>query len=83
MMFTDIWYVAEESDKLGEQLLRVRMLGRDFVLFRDADGRVACLSDVCPHRGSSLVVHFRVGELNLAVREAHPFARLAHDQCFA
>jgi len=54
MMYTNIWYVAEQSDRLGERPLRVRMLGRDFVLFRDTDGRAVCLSDVCPHRGSSL-----------------------------
>ena len=53
-MYTNVWYVAEESARLGEQPLRVRMLGRDFVLFRDRDGKAACLSDVCPHRGSSL-----------------------------
>lgn len=54
MMYTNIWYVAETCAGLGERPLRVKMLGRDFVLFRDADGKVACLSDVCPHRGSSL-----------------------------
>src|SRR5690606_27351496 len=31
-----------------------KMLGFDFVLFRGEDGRVACLSDVCVHRGASL-----------------------------
>lgn len=53
-MYTNLWYAAEQSDQLADEPLRVRMLGRDFVLFRGADGRVACLSDVCPHRGSSL-----------------------------
>ena len=54
MMYTNTWYVAEERDRLGDQPLRIRMLGRDFVLFRDSRGRIACLSDVCPHRGASL-----------------------------
>ena len=54
MMYTNVWYVAETCANLGEQPLRIRMLGRDFVLFRNADGKAACLSDVCPHRGSSL-----------------------------
>ena len=54
MMFTNIWYAAESSENVDEEPVLVRMLGRDFVLFRDAEGRPACLSNVCPHRGSSL-----------------------------
>ena len=54
MMYTNIWYVAEESANVGENPVLVRMLARDFVLFRDTNGQVACLSNVCPHRGSSL-----------------------------
>ena len=34
--------------------LYVKMLGSDFVLFRDKAGNPACLSNACPHRGSSL-----------------------------
>ncbi len=30
------------------------MLGEDLVLFRDKQGEVAVLSDICPHRGASL-----------------------------
>lgn len=41
MMYTNIWYVAAESARLGEQPVRVRMLCRDFVLFRDSGGKVA------------------------------------------
>ena len=54
MMYTNIWYVAEFSDRLGDKPVQVRMLGRDFVLFRTGSGAPACLSNVCPHRGSSL-----------------------------
>ena len=54
MMYTNLWYVAESSSVVADQPVRVRMLGRDFVLFRDDVNQVACLSDVCPHRGSSL-----------------------------
>lgn len=54
MMYTNLWYVAEQAERLGDKPVRVRMLGRDFVLFRDNEGKPACLSDVCPHRGSSL-----------------------------
>ena len=54
MLFTNVWYVAEFSDNVGDKPLAVRMLGRDFVLFRGTDGAAHCLSDVCPHRGARL-----------------------------
>ena len=53
-MFTNIWYVAERSENITATPRKVRMLGRDFVLFRDAEGKAACLSDICSHRGASL-----------------------------
>ena len=54
-MFINVWYVAERSRNLAPgRPLKVRMLGRDFVLFRDHTGQASCLSNVCPHRGASL-----------------------------
>ena len=53
-MFINFWYVAEESKNITEQPTGLRMLGQDFVLFRDSAGQVRCLSDVCVHRGGSL-----------------------------
>ncbi len=53
-MYTNIWYVAGLSDKLTKAPIKVTMLGADLVLFRDADGTAQCISNVCPHRGSSL-----------------------------
>jgi phenylpropionate dioxygenase-like ring-hydroxylating dioxygenase large terminal subunit len=53
-MFTNVWYIAERSANLMHAPLKVRMLGCDFVLFRDRDGKAACLSNVCPHRGANL-----------------------------
>jgi len=53
-MFINFWYVAEESEKLTDKPLHVRMLGQDFVLFRDTSGKAHCLSNVCVHRGASL-----------------------------
>ncbi|MCC5793262.1 MAG: aromatic ring-hydroxylating dioxygenase subunit alpha [Chromatiales bacterium] len=54
MLFKNVWYVAARAEQLGNRPLGVRMLGRDFVLFRDQAGAPACLSSVCVHRGSSL-----------------------------
>ncbi|MBL8629375.1 MAG: aromatic ring-hydroxylating dioxygenase subunit alpha [Rhodospirillaceae bacterium] len=54
-MFINNWYVAAGVDDLknGEPMF-MRMLGCDFVLFRDSKGETHCLSDVCCHRGASL-----------------------------
>lgn len=54
MLYMNVWYVAEFSENLSDAPLHLKMLGRDFVLFRNADGKAVCLSNVCPHRGASL-----------------------------
>lgn len=54
MLFTNVWYVAEFSENLTDSPVKIRMLGRDFVLYRDTRGQAHCLSNVCCHRGASL-----------------------------
>src|SRR4030088_15839 len=34
--------------------VRVRLLGEDLVAFRDTEGRIGLLEELCPHRGASL-----------------------------
>ncbi len=53
-MIINNWYVAAQSSDVTDAPFRTRMLGCDFVLFRDAAGEVVCLSDICCHRGASL-----------------------------
>ncbi|MCH9695365.1 MAG: aromatic ring-hydroxylating dioxygenase subunit alpha [Gammaproteobacteria bacterium] len=53
-MLINLWYVAEWSKSVGNEPVRVKMLGQNFVLFRDTEGKAHCLSDVCLHRGGSL-----------------------------
>jgi len=53
-MFINFWYPALPSAELTDHPVRVRMLGQDFVLARDTDGRAFCLANVCSHRGGSL-----------------------------
>lgn len=53
-MLINLWYVAEWSKAVKDKPVKVRMLGQNFVLFRDSGGKVQCLSDVCLHRGGSL-----------------------------
>lgn len=53
-MFVNFWYPAEESARVGNAPLKVRMLGFDFVLWRDTAGVVHCVHNTCTHRGGSL-----------------------------
>lgn len=53
-MYINFWYPALLARDLGDAPQKVRMLGHDFVLFRDSEGLARCLSDTCTHRGASL-----------------------------
>lgn len=53
-MFINFWYAAEQSENVTDEPVGVRMLGQDFVLFRDTRGQVNCLSNICAHRGAAL-----------------------------
>ncbi|MBM4196807.1 MAG: aromatic ring-hydroxylating dioxygenase subunit alpha [Gammaproteobacteria bacterium] len=53
-MFINFWYAAELAGNVTDKPVGVRMLGHDFVLFRDTQGKVHCLSNVCAHRGAAL-----------------------------
>lgn len=53
-MLMNTWYVAGLSDDVTDQPKQVKLLGQDFVLFRDEAGTLHCLSDICIHRGASL-----------------------------
>ena len=53
-MLTNLWYVAEWASKVKDKPVKTRLLGQNFVLFRDTKGKVSCLSDICIHRGGSL-----------------------------
>jgi phenylpropionate dioxygenase-like ring-hydroxylating dioxygenase large terminal subunit len=50
------WHPAALVDELeGERpVKKVRLLGQDFVLFRDEQGRYGLLDRHCPHRGADL-----------------------------
>lgn len=59
----DQWYVAGWSDEVGAGKLTGRMvLGRPAALFRRADGSVAALENICPHRWAPLTMGTVVGD---------------------
>jgi phenylpropionate dioxygenase-like ring-hydroxylating dioxygenase large terminal subunit len=53
-MYINFWYPTCWSKELGETPLKTRILGQDFVVFRDSKGQAHCLSNTCTHRGGSL-----------------------------
>ncbi len=48
------WYVAATSDELGDRPLARTICDEPLVLYRGSQGRVAALSDRCPHRKAPL-----------------------------
>jgi phenylpropionate dioxygenase-like ring-hydroxylating dioxygenase large terminal subunit len=54
-MYINFWYPIAESDEVtNEAPVRARILGLDFVAFRDTQGKANVLSDTCIHRGAAL-----------------------------
>lgn len=52
------WLPAIPADKLERdgRPFRVRLLGEDYVVFRNTDGVVGILDELCPHRRASLAL---------------------------
>lgn len=48
--------LSEEISQADGKPIRVRLLGENFVAFRDSDGEVGVLDELCPHRRASLVM---------------------------
>jgi phenylpropionate dioxygenase-like ring-hydroxylating dioxygenase large terminal subunit len=53
-VFINFWYPVVRSQDLRAAPHGVRILGHDFVAFRDHHGQPAVLADTCVHRGASL-----------------------------
>src|SRR5215831_13490134 len=51
----EYWYPAIRDKKVGwKKPVFIKMLGEDICLFRGKSGKVAALSNACPHRGAML-----------------------------
>ena len=54
-MYINFWYPICKSDELkNEEALQSKLLGMNYVAFRDSDGTPHVLADTCVHRGGSL-----------------------------
>ncbi|WP_448533752.1 aromatic ring-hydroxylating dioxygenase subunit alpha [Parathermosynechococcus lividus] len=51
---TNFWYAVEFSRNLTHTPLPVTLMGQQYVLYRDSQGRAIALSNQCPHRGAAL-----------------------------
>lgn len=56
------WHPVACADTLGDQPLRVTLLGEPLVLWRDSAGEPHALSDLCIHRGTALSLGRVVGD---------------------
>jgi len=63
-MLREYWHPILRSDKLkpGGAPERVRLLGENFIAFRDENGRVGFLDEACPHRCASLALARNEGD---------------------
>ena len=50
MFLRNAWYVAAWDHEVGQELMPVKLLGEEVVLYRKRDGSLAALEDACPHR---------------------------------
>lgn len=58
-MMRRYWQPIALSSQVAEpdgKPLRQRLLGENFVVFRDTSGKVGVLNEACPHRGASLAL---------------------------
>ncbi|MEI6766197.1 MAG: aromatic ring-hydroxylating dioxygenase subunit alpha [Bacteroidota bacterium] len=54
-MIKDQWYAVLDSKEIKSQkAYAVKRLGEKMVFWRDASGKICCISDICCHRGVSL-----------------------------
>jgi len=65
MYLKNCWYAVAWSDELDKQILGRTVCEIKLALFRQADGAVAVVSGVCPHRFASLALGKRVSENHL------------------
>nr|UBK24779.1 McmK [Thermoactinomyces sp.] len=55
-VFPVAWYAVAWAKEIKDKPKKVRLLGKDYVLFRDQGGKIRCLNAYCPHRGADLTV---------------------------
>ncbi len=53
-MLKNFWYAVELSHKITSQPKKLPLLGKEYVLYRNSQGKVVVLNNRCAHRGAGL-----------------------------
>jgi len=62
-MIPNQWYAVLDSNEVPKgKTIGVTRLGEKLVFWRDAQGKVSCLRDACPHRGVALSIGKVLGD---------------------
>lgn len=61
-MIRNQWYVILESREVTRNMIAVKRMGEELILWRDADGKAHCLVDRCCHRGVALSAGKLIGD---------------------
>ncbi len=61
-MLKNFWYAVELSHDVGTTPKTLRLLGKDYVLYRGATGQILALDNHCAHRGASLALGWTEGD---------------------
>ena len=70
-MLKNMWYACEFSKDITAKPKQVHILGQKLVMWRDGNGEVRCLSDLCVHRGGSLAGGWLTKDSNCVVCPYH------------
>ena len=75
-MIWNQWYAVLESKEVKKgQLVGTTRMGEKLLFYREPDGGIVCLSDICAHRGASLCHGKLIGK-----EVACPFHGLQYDR---
>jgi phenylpropionate dioxygenase-like ring-hydroxylating dioxygenase large terminal subunit len=53
-MFKNLWYAVEFSNAISTSPKSLKILDRELVLYRTADGQIQAMNNACAHRGAAL-----------------------------
>ena len=70
-MLKNFWWPVEIASAVTHQPLPMTAVGQKFVLWRDGEGKVHCLNDMCVHRGGSFGVGWLSEDKNSVVCPYH------------
>jgi phenylpropionate dioxygenase-like ring-hydroxylating dioxygenase large terminal subunit len=80
-MLKNFWWPVEIASAVTHKPLPMTAVGQKFVLWRDGEGKVHCLNDMCVHRGGSFGVGWLSEDKNSVVCPYHGWEFGGDGQC--